>query len=162
MPFIQKSIEVNVPASTAYNQWTQFEEFPRFMAGVESVDQRDDRHLHWKVRIGTGTREWDAEITEQIPDKRIAWRSTGGVVNSGVLTFHHVHDDLSRVALQLEYDTRDWKENAAHFLGLVEREVSNSLQAFKSFIEHRGSATGAWRDEVPRPEDAESHPQGSK
>lgn len=153
MAFIQKSVEVRVPVSVAYDQWTQFEEFPRFMAGVEAVEQRDDRHLHWRVRIGGERREWDAEITEQIPAKRIAWRSTGGVANAGVLTFHHVGDDRSRVALQLEYDPRDWKENAARLLGMIDREVTRDLRAFKAFIEQRGAPTGASHLQVSRPED---------
>jgi uncharacterized membrane protein len=150
MPFIQRSIEVGVPAPVAYNQWTQFEAFPEFMHGVESVEQHDDRHLHWRVRIGGTHREWEAEITEQIPDKRIAWRSTEGFVNAGVLTFHHVTHDRCRVALQLAYDTRDWKENAAHLLGLIDREITNCLHGFKQFIEERGAPTGAWRATLPR------------
>lgn len=154
MAFIQKSLEVNVPASTAYNQWTQFEAFPRFMSAVEEVRQLDDRHLHWRVRIGTQVREWDAEITEQIPDKRIAWRSTGGVAQAGVVTFHRISDERSRVALQLEYDANDWATTAAQFLGIVDRQVERDLEAFKNFVEQRGTPTGAWRGEVPAKEDA--------
>src|SRR5690606_6077951 len=94
-------IELDVPVSTAYNQWTQFEEFPRFLASVQSVEQLDDTHLRWRAVVAGKTKEWDAEITEQIPDERIAWRSTGGVANSGVVTFHKISDSRCRVTLQM-------------------------------------------------------------
>lgn len=152
MSFIQKSIEVNVPVSVAYNQWTQFEEFPRFMPAILSIEQHDARHLRWVIRVAGEERRWDAEITEQIPDERIAWRSTGGVQHAGVLTFHHIADGCSRVALQLEYDPSGFVENAAHYLGVIEHEVEQALQGFREFIEGRGAETGAWRAELPRPD----------
>ena len=104
MSLIEKSIEINVPVRAAYNQWTQFEEFPKFMEGVKHVKQLDDKHLHWKAEIGGKEKEWDAEITEQIPDKRIAWRSRDGAQNAGVVTFHRLSDSTSKVMLQMEYD----------------------------------------------------------
>jgi carbon monoxide dehydrogenase subunit G len=106
MSTLEKSIEVNVPVQTAYNQWTQFEEFPRFMEGVKEVTQLDDTHLHWKAEIASQEREWDAEITEQTPDQRIAWTSRGGAINGGVVTFHRLSDATSKVMLQLEYTLR--------------------------------------------------------
>jgi uncharacterized membrane protein len=148
--FIQQSIEVNVPVSVAYNQWTQFEEFPRFMPSIQSIEQRDPRHLHWCITVAGDEREWDAEITEQIPDQRIAWRSTRGVQHAGVLTFHHIAADRSRVSLQLEYEPTGFVENAAHYLGVIEHEVAQALDGFRSFIERRGAETGAWREELPR------------
>ena len=151
--FIQKSTEVNVPVAVAYNQWTQFEEFPRFMPAIQSIEQRDPRHLHWCVNVAGEEREWDAEITEQIPDQRIAWRSTSGVQHAGVLTFHHVAHDRSRVALQLEYEPSGFVENAAHYLGVIEHEVEQALTGFRDFIERRGAETGAWRAELPRRDD---------
>ena len=101
MTTIEQSVDVAVPLRTAYDQWTQFEEFPRFMEGVESVTQLDDRHLHWVASFGGATREWDAEITEQIPDERVAWRSREGVRNAGVVTFHRLDLDTTRVMLHL-------------------------------------------------------------
>src|SRR5438034_9172471 len=104
MEHVEKSIEVDVPVSTAYNQWTQFEEFPRFMEGVEEVRQLDDKRLHWRAEVGGKTKEWDAEITEQRPDERIAWTSRGGAWNAGVVTFHRINDNRTKVMLQVDYD----------------------------------------------------------
>jgi uncharacterized membrane protein len=148
MSTIERAIEVQVPASTAYNQWTQFEEFPRFMEGVEKVQQVDDRHLHWRAKIGGATREWNAEITEQIPDKRIAWCSTSGAKNAGVVTFHRLSDETSRVMLQLEYEPQGLAEKAGVLIGVLGRRVQGDLERFKTFIEERGAETGAWRGEV--------------
>ena len=103
MPVIIKSIEVNVPVKTAYNQWTQFEEFPKFMEGVEQVKQIDDKRLHWKANIGGKMEEWDAEITEQIPDQRVAWTSKGGAMNAGLVTFSPLSDAKSKLTLEMEY-----------------------------------------------------------
>src|SRR5919202_4629930 len=103
MSSVTKSIDVNVPVRTAYNQWTQFQTFPEFMEGVESVQQIDDTHLHWKVNIGGKENEWDAVITEQIPDERVAWTATSGKPNGGVVTFHRLGEDLTRVTVQMEY-----------------------------------------------------------
>jgi len=148
MSTIEKSIEVNVPVRTAYNQWTQFEEFPRFMEGVKEVNQLDDTHLHWKAAIAGQQKEWDAEITEQTPDQRIAWTSRGGAINGGVVTFHRLSDARSKVMLQLEYAPQGIAENVGDALGVVSLRVQGDLERFKVFIEKRGRETGAWRGQV--------------
>jgi uncharacterized membrane protein len=148
MSTIEQSIDVRVPVRTAYNQWTQFEEFPQFMEGVESVRQVDDRHLHWVAEIGGARREWDAEITEQHPDERVAWRSTDGAQNGGVVTFHHLDDATTRVMLQLEFDPQGFVESVGDATGFVRRRVSGDLERFKEFVESRGTETGAWRGDI--------------
>jgi uncharacterized membrane protein len=148
MSTIEQSVEVNVPVRTAYNQWTQFEEFPRFMEGVESVRQLDDRHLHWVARIGGVEREWDAEITEQRPDERIAWHATSGTQNDGVVTFHRIADGQTRVMLQLEFDPEGFVEKAGDAMGVVRARTKGDLDRFKDFVEEHGSETGAWRGEI--------------
>jgi len=151
MSTIEQSIDVNVPVRTAYNQWTQFEEFPRFMEGVEAVRQLDNQRLHWRANIGGKVEEWDAIITEQHPDERIAWKNTTGAPNAGVVTFHRLADNKTRVMLQMEYDPQGIVENLGDMLGVVSRRVANDLERFKAFIEARGQETGAWRGEVERP-----------
>jgi uncharacterized membrane protein len=148
MSTIEESVEVQVPLSVAYNQWTQFEEFPHFMEGVESVKQLDDTHLHWCAEIAGAKREWDAEITEQHPDERVAWRATDGAENAGVVTFHKIAPDTTKVMLQLEFDPEGFIETAGDALGFVKRRATGDLQRFKSFIESRGQETGAWRGNV--------------
>lgn len=148
MKTIEQSIEVDVPVGTAYNQWTQFEEFPMFMAGVETVKQIDDTHLHWKANIGGIQREWDAEITEQTPDQRIAWTATDGTGNAGVVTFHRLDDNKSRVMLQLTIDGQDLLEKIGEKLGVIESQVEADLARFKDMIEERGRESGAWRGAV--------------
>jgi len=152
MASIQKPIDVVVPVRTAYNQWTQFEEFPQFMEGVEEVRQLDDRRLHWRAKVAGKTEEWDAVITEQIPDERVAWRNTTGAENAGVVTFHHLSANSTRVMLQLEYEPQGLVENVGSALGLVEHRVEGDLKRFKEFVESKGSSTGAWRGEIRRPE----------
>jgi uncharacterized membrane protein len=151
MATIEKPIDVDVPVRTAYNQWTQFEEFPRFMEGVESVTQLDDTHLRWIANVGGTRKEWTARITEQIPDKRIAWRSEDGTPNAGVVTFHRIADTKTRIMLQLEYDPEDVVETVGDKLGFVSRRVEGDLGRFKEFIQARGRETGAWRGEVHQP-----------
>jgi uncharacterized membrane protein len=148
MASIEQSIEVDVPVRTAYNQWTQFEEFPRFMEGVEQVRQLDDKRLHWKAKIAGKAKEWDAEITEQRPDERIAWTSRNGPWNAGVVTFHRLSDTRTKVMLQLDYDPEGVVENVGDALGVVSARVKGDLQRFKEFIEQRGRETGAWRGEI--------------
>jgi uncharacterized membrane protein len=143
-----KSIDVNVPVRTAYNQWTQFEDFPHFMSGVQAVRQLDDKRLHWRAEIGGKTEEWTAEITEQHPDHRIAWRSTSGAPNAGVVTFHQLGDMATRVTLQMDYDPQGMTEQVGDMLGFVDRQVQGDLDRFKEFIEGRGFETGAWRGEI--------------
>jgi uncharacterized membrane protein len=145
---IEQSIDVEVPVRIAYNQWTQFEEFPRFMEGVESVHQHDDKRLHWTAEVGGQRREWLAEITEQNPDERIAWRNIDGATNAGVVTFHRLGEGRTRIMLQMEFEPEGLKEKAGDALGIVERRVKGDLERFKEFIESRGRETGAWRGEI--------------
>ncbi|HLU53636.1 MAG TPA: SRPBCC family protein [Acidimicrobiia bacterium] len=147
---VTQTIDVDRDVRTVYNQWTQFEEFPRFMEGVERVHQIDDRHLRWEVDIAGIDREFEAEITEQSPDQRIAWRSRTGVDQGGVVTFHPLNDDQTRVTLQLTFEPEGLVEQAGDKLGLVEARAKGDLKRFKEFIESRGSETGAWRGEIDR------------
>ncbi len=166
MSTIEQSIEVQVPVRTAYNQWTQFEEFPRFMEGVKEVKQLDDVTLHWVAEIAGQTREWDAKITEQTPDQRIAWTDIGGESNAGVVTFHRIDDDVTKVMLQLEFEPQDLGEKAADALGIVGRRAKGDLARFKEMIESRGQETGGWRGEVhggqKTPTSRQQGPRGSR
>jgi uncharacterized membrane protein len=148
MSTIEESIEVQVPVRTAYNQWTQFEEFPEFMEGVEEVRQLTDSELIWVAEILGRRREWKADITEQVPDERVAWTSREGATNAGVVTFHRLGDDHTRVMLQLEFDPEDFGEKAADAMGLVKVRTKGDLKRFKGFIESRGVETGGWRGEI--------------
>jgi uncharacterized membrane protein len=154
MANIEKSIDVDVPVRTAYDQWTQFEEFPRFMEGVKSVEQQGDRHLQWRAEIGGRTLSWRAEITEQHPDERIAWRSLDGARNAGVVTFHRLSDAKTRVMLQLDYEPEGVVENVGDWLGATSARVEGDLRRFKEFIEARGRETGAWRGTIPSRDEA--------
>jgi uncharacterized membrane protein len=151
MSSIEKSIDVEVPVRTVYNQWTQFEEFPRFMEGVKAVTQIDPRTLEWCASVGGKEKTWRAEISEQIPDTRIAWHATDGSPNAGVVTFHRLDDQKTRIMLQLEYDPQGVVENVGDALGVVTHRVNGDLERFKQFIEARGRETGAWRGEIDRP-----------
>src|SRR5690242_14510954 len=135
MTTIEQSIEIDVPISAAYNQWTQFEDFPAFMEGVESVQQIDDTHLHWTAEVGGVRREWNAEITEQRPDERVAWRSTDGASNGGVVTFHRLDPNRTKTMLQMEFDPEGFVENVGDKLGFVERRAKGDLERFKEFME---------------------------
>ena len=150
MTTIEKSIEVDVPVPVAYNQWTQFEEFPQFMEGVEEVRQLDAKRLHWKASILGVTREWDAEIVDQTPDQQIAWRAVGGTKNDGVVMFlaDPMNTTRTRVRLRLEFEPEGVVEKAGDALHVVERRVQGDLERFKEFIEKRGIATGGWRGEI--------------
>jgi uncharacterized membrane protein len=148
MSKIEQSIDVNVPVREAYNQWTQFEEFPEFMKGVESVKQTDDTHLHWVAEIAGVRKEWDAEITQQEPDQRIAWKSINGADNAGSVDFHRVDDRVTRVNLTMDIDPEGVVENLGNAVGVPDRQVSGDLDRFKEFIEARSSATGGWRGTV--------------
>ena len=145
---VEKSIEVDVPLRTAYNQWTQFEEFPRFMEGVKEVRQLDDKRLHWKAEIAGKDVEWNAEIMSQEPDKRIGWKSTSGAVNSGVVTFESMGLNKTRVLLNIQYEPEGAVETTGAAVGMVSARVSGDLDRFKKYIESRGSETGAWRGEI--------------
>ena len=148
MPTIEKSIEVNVPVRTAYNQWTQFEEFPKFMDGVKQVRQLDNTHLHWKAQIAGKEKQWNAVITEQLPDERIAWKSTDGAPNAGVVTFHRLSDQKSKIMLQMDYEPEGAVETIGDTVGAVSLRVAGDLERFRKFIEERGKESGAWRGEV--------------
>ena len=148
--FIQETIEVEVPVSTAYNQWTQFEEFPRFMPTVQEVKQLDDQHLHWRANVAGKTKEWDAELTEQIPDQRIAWNSTSGPRNNGVVTFDKIGENRTRVSLMMEYEPETTAEKVGDALGGVKLTAKGNLMRFKDLIEKRGVETGAWRGSIPQ------------
>ena len=148
MTTIEESIEVQAPVRTVYNQWTQFEEFPRFMEGVEEVKQVDDTHLQWKAKIAGQTRDWEARITEQKPDDRIAWTSEDGAHNAGVVTFHKLDDNTTRVMLQLEFKPEGLVEKVGDQLDVVRIRTKGDMKRFKAFIEERGRETGAWRGTV--------------
>ena len=144
----EDSVVVDVPVTIAYNQWTQFEEFPNFMEGVTEVRQLSDTMTHWKVEIAGVEREFDAEITEQHPDERIAWRSVDGPEQAGVVTFHRLGEGRSKVMLQLDYAPEGLVEQAGDKLGIVKSRVHGDLERFKTFIEKRGTETGAWRGDI--------------
>ena len=143
MERIQKSIDVDRPLQQVYNQWTQFEEFPRFMEGVKEVKQLDDTRLHWVAEIAGKEKQWNAKIIEQIPDLRVAWESESGEYTSGVVSFQALGPDRTRVTLDLSYDPKGFIENAGDTIGVVSRRIENDLEHFKEFIENRGQETGA-------------------
>ncbi|MEA3194883.1 MAG: hypothetical protein QOD26_3216 [Betaproteobacteria bacterium] len=146
-----ESIEVHQPVRTVYNQWTQFEEFPRFMAGVKEVKQLDDRHVHWHAEIWGNDKEWDAEITEQVPDQCIAWRSiSGDARNAGVVRFEPLSAHSTRVRLTMAYEPQGAVENVGDALGVLSGRVQSTVEDFKKLIESRGAETGGWRGEARR------------
>jgi uncharacterized membrane protein len=144
----EQTIEVDVPVRTAYNQWTQFEEFPRFMEGVKEVKQLDDKRLYWHAEIAGKDKRWEAEITEQVPDQRIAWRSRDGAENAGSVSFEPRGQNRTRITLRMEYDPEGPIETTGDALGFAERRMKGDLERFKQFIEARGRETGAWRGEI--------------
>ena len=148
MADVEKSIKVDVPVQTAYNQWTQFEEFPRFMEGVQEVRQLDDSRLFWAADVAGERKEWYARITEQKPDQVIAWQSEGGAPNSGEVRFQPTDDGKTEVKVRMDYEPQDLKEKVGDALGVVSRRVEGDLKRFKEFVESRGKETGAWRGEV--------------
>jgi uncharacterized membrane protein len=148
MQTIEQSIEVDVPVSTVYNQWTQFEEFPEFMEGVECVQQLDDKRLHWVAEVAGHRHEWDAEIYEQVPDQRIAWRSISGTHNEGRVSFDALPANRSRVHVHIRYEPSGAAEKVGTALGVASARVKGDLKRFKEFIESHGTATGAWRGEI--------------
>jgi uncharacterized membrane protein len=150
MPKIEDSIEVEVPVQQAYNQWTQFEEFPKFMEGIQSVQQLDDTHVQWIAEIRGERRQWTTEITEQQPGEKIAWKTIAGEVkNDGVVTFEQVGDRQTRVNVQMDVESESTVENVAgDLLGIVKGQVHGDLERFKQLIENRNQETGAWRGAV--------------
>jgi uncharacterized membrane protein len=154
MERIEKVIEVDCPVRTVYNQWTQFEEFPQFMAGVKEVRQLDDTHVHWHAEVWGKDEEWDAEITEQEPDKRISWKSISGATNAGTVRFEPLGNDRTRVRLVMSYEPEGAIENIGDALGVLSARVQTTVEDFKKFIERRGHETGGWRGEV---DDSRAH-----
>jgi uncharacterized membrane protein len=148
MPTIEQTIDVDVPISTAYDQWTQFEEFPRFMGGVEEVHQLGDTLTHWRTKIGGVEREFDARITDQHPDERIAWRSIDGTTHEGAVTFEPLGPASTRLHVTTSWQPDSFAEKAGAAVGADDRQVKADLKRFKEFVENRGSATGAWRGDV--------------
>ena len=148
MPKLKKSIEVDVPVRVAYDQWTQFEEFPSFMEGVQSVQQLDDKRLHWRAGVGGRVEEWDAEIYQQEPDRVIAWRSISGAPNEGVVRFEPHDGDKTKIELELHWEPKDATERVGDVLGADDLRVQGDLKRFKDFIEKRQTPTGAWRGEI--------------
>jgi uncharacterized membrane protein len=152
MARVEESIDVNVPVTTAYNQWTQFEEFPKFMDGVKSVTQVDDTHLRWVAEIGGKEEQWEAEIREQQPDRKIAWRAKDGNYNSGTVAFEPLGDNQARINVVMEHETEGLTETLGSALGADSRKVKGDLERFKELVERRGNETGAWRGEVEQGE----------
>ena len=148
MATVEKSIDVDAPISTVYNQWTQFEEFPQFMEGVKIVKQLDDTHLQWTAEIGGEEHTWQAEITHQEPDRLISWRATDGKYNSGKVRFEPLDQNQTRINVEMTYDAEGMKEALGSALGFDSRRVGGDLDRFKEFIEQRQSETGSWRGEV--------------
>jgi uncharacterized membrane protein len=148
MEKIEESIEIDAPIQTVYNQWTQFEEFPRFMEGVREVRQLDDKRLHWRAEIGGKEKEWDAEIFRQVPDQLIAWRSTSGVPNEGEVRFEKASNGKTSVTLTMRWEPESATEKAGDLVGMVSARVRGDLNRFKEFIESRGRETGGWRGEI--------------
>ena len=148
MKTIEESIEIGVPVSTAYNQWTQFESFPQFMDGIERVEQRDDTRLRWTAEVGGNQREWDAEITEQHPDHRVAWKALNQEGPNGVVTFHKLDDSHTKVMVQMEYEPDGIKETVGAAIGLDSGRVAGDLERFKDLVESRELPTGSWRGEI--------------
>ena len=147
MATVENSIDVHVPVSAAYGQWTQFEEFPQFMEGIVSVRQLDDSHIHWIAEVGGEREEWDAEIVEQVPDRVIAWRSVGGLTNAGRVEFEPI-DQGTRVTVEMEYQPEGVRESVGAILGFDEGQVEDDLERFKDLVENREVPTGAWRGEI--------------
>jgi uncharacterized membrane protein len=149
MSTVTESVDVEVPVHTAYNQWTQFEEFPNFMEGVEQVTQLDDRHNHWITSVAGARREFDTEIVDQLPDERVAWRTVSGdVKQKGVVTFQRLDETRTRVNLAMEVDPSGVAEKAADVVGIIDRRAKGDLRRFKEYIEERGNESGAWRGRI--------------
>ena len=148
MAEVDETIEVDVPVSTAYNQWTQFDEFPRFMENVQAVQQVDDTHLHWVAEIAGKRHEWDAEITYQDPDHHIAWRATDGKQNNGSVRFERLGEGRTRLKVRMSWETEGATEALGEAVGVDDRGVKADLKRFKELVEGRGGETGAWRGEV--------------
>ena len=148
MERVQKTVEVDAPLRAVYNQWTQFEEFPRFMTGVKEVRQLDDSHVHWHAEIWGRDEEWDAEITEQVPDERISWRSVSGPANAGTVRFESIEPQRTRVRLTMAYEPKGAVEHIGDALGIFGARVQSTVEEFKKFMEAREMETGGWRGRI--------------
>jgi uncharacterized membrane protein len=148
MAKVDSTVEVDVPVQTAYNQWTQFEEFPRFMEGVKEVRQLDDERLYWSAELGGEKKEWYAVITRQVPDQVLAWESEGGARNDGTVVFKPIDGGRTEIELHINYEPEGMKEDVGSAVGIVSRRVKGDLDRFKEFIETRGTETGGWRGEI--------------
>ncbi|MFE5396095.1 SRPBCC family protein [Streptomyces sp. NPDC056568] len=149
MSMVKEAVDVGVPVHTAYNQWTQFEEFPHFMEGVEEIRQLDDRHSHWTTRVSGVKREFDTEIVDQLPDERITWRTTtGDTKQKGTVSFQRLDDTHTRVELVMDVEPTGVAEKTGDMLGVIDRRVKGDMQRFKEYIEARGGETGAWRGRI--------------
>jgi uncharacterized membrane protein len=151
MSSVEQSIELDVPVRVAYDQWTQFEEFPKFMEGVDEVRQIDDTHTHWRTTVAGKDVEFDAEITEQHPDERVAWHSTSGPPHAGVVTFHRLSDERTKIMLQLDAEPEGIVEKVGTALGALDRRTKGDLERFKELVEARGQASGGFREDVEAP-----------
>jgi uncharacterized membrane protein len=145
---VDKKLEIDAPIERVYNQWTQFEDFPRFMEGVEEVHQQGDERLHWRAKVGGKDREWYARITRQVPDEVLAWESEGGANNAGTIIFKPLSPERTELEVHMQYETEDFVESVGGALGFLSRRVDTDLKNFKDFIENRGQETGAWRGEI--------------
>jgi uncharacterized protein YndB with AHSA1/START domain len=152
---VRRSVRVSVPVATAYDQWTQFEDFPRFMGGVSSVTQLADDRLQWVAEIAGVRRQWEARIVEQVPDTKVAWAATEGATNAGTVLFQDIGGGQTSVTLELEFEPEGLVEKAGDLLGIVEKQAESDLERFKAFIESEGHATGAWRGTVAEGADAQ-------
>ncbi|APE25382.1 MULTISPECIES: SRPBCC family protein [Streptomyces] len=149
MSTVEQTIDVDVPLRTAYNQWTQFEEFPKFMEGVEEVRQTDDRHCHWRTKVAGVRREFDTEIVDQLPDERVAWRTVAGDVQQmGVVSFQPLDEAHTRVRLAMDVEPSGMAEKAADAMGVLDRRVKGDLKRFKGYIEEHGRESGGWRGRI--------------
>lgn len=152
MSTVTESVDVDVPLHVAYDQWTQFESFPQFMKGVTEVRQLDDTHTHWTVEMGGQTREFDATITEQHPDEKVAWKSDSGPTHAGIITFEPLDDTHTRVTAQMDIDPEGVAEHIADSLGVLTRRVTKDLQRYKWFVEDRGTLATGWRGDIDDPD----------
>ena len=145
---VSKSVDVKAPISVCYNQWTQFEEFPKFMEGVEEVKQTSEKTLHWKAQVGPQVKEWDAEIVHQVPDQKVEWKNTTGAHNAGVVDFLPNEDGTTKVSVVIIYEPETWIESVGDVLGFMGHRVQGDLNRFKEYVESKGSADGGWRGEI--------------
>jgi uncharacterized membrane protein len=162
MATVSETVDVNAPVEVAYNRWTQFETFPMFMEGVEQVSQLDDTHLHWVAEIGGKRHEWDAEIVEQQPNQRIAWRSTSGLRNDGVVLFEQVEPGVTRVKVEFEHETDGMVEKIGSVIGADDRQVQSDLLRYKDLVEQQGSSAQGWQGEVHNGQVQTGQPGGSQ